>query len=376
MSKERDPIPDDVIQETAVYLEDPVPNLPEPRSRTSSFNRNVNDNKSSDSPHRNIAPSTPKKIAAAGVKAEVDSIGGWSDTLSVKININQKSSESMSEEKKSLLEIDRLNGSRRASSTISGGPPASPRQGSRGSRRSTRGSRRHKSSQGNKEPTTRGEILMDLVRNDSIKSRETTRPKSSASNRESGRKHRKNSDTSSSSSSSDSLASGEGPAGFPRKGKRGYFTAQDAVELGDRLCGCVLMDKFLYFLKPVIFIVIGAILITGGLALTVLHFMYEDSLTQKNPPYFTYGPISLATGVILFMVGLVWVPIKEQKWKDGTASPMIAALAKWRLENLEKEELQMTNIGEVKCIPSEEEIDQTTLVTSVKETDTKFDEEV
>lgn len=117
-------------------------------------------------------------------------------------------------------------------------------------------------------------------------------------------------------------------------GKSGaYISAHRAVNAGKKICGCILRDRVYYMAKPCMLIFTGLLLISGGVALTVYHFKYEDSLKQKTSklPYFTYGPITLSTGLIVFMIGLVWFPIKQQKWKDGTASPIIAALAKMRL---------------------------------------------
>lgn len=130
------------------------------------------------------------------------------------------------------------------------------------------------------------------------------------------------------------------------------MTAQEAVLLGDKICGCLLKSRLKYFLKPTILLSIGILLIAGGVALTVLHFMYEDIVREPggpspntNVPYFTWGPITLSTGVIIFMIALVWFPIKEKKWKDGTASPMILALKKWHEDNENSEAMEMRRVS-------------------------------
>ena len=85
--------------------------------------------------------------------------------------------------------------------------------------------------------------------------------------------------------------------------------------------------KMKYLVKPCAFIAVGAALVCVGITLTVFHFMYEDSNSNGNPPYFTYGPISFASGIILFMVGIVWFSVKHQKWMKGTATPIATTVA-------------------------------------------------
>ena len=84
-----------------------------------------------------------------------------------------------------------------------------------------------------------------------------------------------------------------------------------------------------YLSKPVGFIACGAALVCAGIVLTVFHFVKEDSLSPKfkNPPYFTYGPISFASGIVVFMIGIVWFSIKHEKWVKGTASPIAQTMA-------------------------------------------------
>ena len=88
--------------------------------------------------------------------------------------------------------------------------------------------------------------------------------------------------------------------------------------------------KMNYLLKPTVFIVIGVSFICIGAALTASHFIFEDSLTAKSsnsPPFFTYGPIAFAAGLIVFIIGLVWLTVKRHKWVKGTASPIATAMA-------------------------------------------------
>ena len=132
------------------------------------------------------------------------------------------------------------------------------------------------------------------------------------------------------------------------------------LEIGDRKmsCGNIVENKFLrdesagagftemklqsykmltndpvakcrYLIKPSFFIVVGAGLICVGCVLTASHFIYEDSLADNHnrDPYFTYGPIAVASGLFVFMIGLVWFSVKRQKWAKGTASPIAKAMA-------------------------------------------------
>ena len=87
--------------------------------------------------------------------------------------------------------------------------------------------------------------------------------------------------------------------------------------------------KLKYLFKPLAFIVLGTTLVCVGILLTAFHFLYEatDVPDSGNPPYFTYGPISFASGIILFMIGIVWFSVKHEKWMKGTATPIARTVA-------------------------------------------------
>lgn len=298
-------------------------------------------------------PGTPvridstKKSTTASLKYDSDNVSVWSDNIKLTV-LNPQVGVSSTDEKKSLLER-RFSCDRRASQNSSVvNHPLSPRPGSQRSRRSFR----EESIRSQHSSRSRHDSGKSHTENRSISFREGEKNKGSVK-----KKTRKASDstsTSSSSAASGSDKAGENRKGYPGKRKHGFMTAQEAVKLGDSICGCLLKSKVIYFLKPLVFLLFGSLLISGGLALTVLHFIYEDSLTQDNPPYFTYGPITVSTGVIIFMVGLVWFPIKQQKWKDGTASPMIAALTKWRME---KSDVELGGITAFQSMANETESD-------------------
>ena len=84
-----------------------------------------------------------------------------------------------------------------------------------------------------------------------------------------------------------------------------------------------------YLLKPSLFISLGFAFFCVGTALTVAHFLYEDSTDKNinNQPFFTYGPIAFATGLIVFTIGLIWFTVKRHKWIKGTATPIAKAMA-------------------------------------------------
>jgi len=84
-----------------------------------------------------------------------------------------------------------------------------------------------------------------------------------------------------------------------------------------------------YLLKPIVMISFGVGLLIIGIILTVNHFLYEDSFDKniRNPPYFTFGPVTFASGVVTFIFGIVWFSIKREKWLSGSASPILAAVA-------------------------------------------------
>lgn len=318
----------------------------------------LEDTTSYDAPACNADPAMhlSNKALATIVRADVinvNSSDGSNSSLAATARLHPQENE----DRRSLSGLQRNASSRRGSqiSLVS----LSPRPGSRGSRHSTRRSSRRK---GSDERMTRGEMLMELVRRDSIKSRESRR-----SIRDLQSLSRRRKDTATSVTRSDSSASrfSENGAAFAKNGRRNYMTAQEAVLLGDKVCGCMLKSRLAYFLKPLILLFVGITLIAGGVALTILHFMYEDVVSGPKPninvPYFTWGPITLSTGLIVFMVALVWFPIKEQKWKDGTASPMIVALKKWHEENDKIEEMEMRSISMLESPGGNEKMVETRL---------------
>ncbi|CAK8690006.1 unnamed protein product [Clavelina lepadiformis] len=91
------------------------------------------------------------------------------------------------------------------------------------------------------------------------------------------------------------------------------------------------LGKTRYLLKPAAFILIGICFISAGVILTIFHFMEEIPSTsekeQNSHVYFDYGPVFFASGLILFMIGIVWFSIKYQKWARGTAAPIATAAA-------------------------------------------------
>jgi len=87
--------------------------------------------------------------------------------------------------------------------------------------------------------------------------------------------------------------------------------------------------KLKYLWKPSAFAITGVGLTCFGITFTVYHFLFEDSLAAdvKNPPYFTFGPIGFALGLIVFMIGIVWFSMKHTKWVTGKATPILRAAA-------------------------------------------------
>ena len=87
--------------------------------------------------------------------------------------------------------------------------------------------------------------------------------------------------------------------------------------------------KISYLWKPLGFIMFGSVLICCGIILTTFHFLYEvgPSSEQTAPPFFTFGPIALASGFVAFMVGIIWFSMKLHKWNTGSATPISRAMA-------------------------------------------------
>ena len=55
----------------------------------------------------------------------------------------------------------------------------------------------------------------------------------------------------------------------------------------------------MYLVKPIVMMGIGSLLLIVGIILTVFHFLYEGDpfSDDKNPPYFTFGPVVFALGI-------------------------------------------------------------------------------
>lgn len=87
--------------------------------------------------------------------------------------------------------------------------------------------------------------------------------------------------------------------------------------------------KMKYLWKPLVFVSIGLTLNCFGIVLTTLHFMHELDVDHnvEIPPYFTFGPIALASGMVTFMIGIIWFSIKLRKWNNGSATPISKAVA-------------------------------------------------
>jgi len=84
----------------------------------------------------------------------------------------------------------------------------------------------------------------------------------------------------------------------------------------------------MYLVKPIVMMSIGSLVLVVGIVLTVFHFLFEgDPLKdEKNPPYFTFGPVVFALGTVTVIYALVWFSIKREKWLSGNAAPIIAAV--------------------------------------------------
>merc|ERR1711931_201025 len=49
----------------------------------------------------------------------------------------------------------------------------------------------------------------------------------------------------------------------------------------------------MYLVKPIVMMSIGSLVLVVGIVLTVFHFLFEGDPVkdEKNPPYFTFGPV-------------------------------------------------------------------------------------
>lgn len=71
-------------------------------------------------------------------------------------------------------------------------------------------------------------------------------------------------------------------------------------------------------MKPCLFIVCGTIMICVGLSITFFHFLFQNLASDNfdKHPAFTYGPISLASGIMSSVVGAVWCSFNYEKWRN------------------------------------------------------------
>ncbi|XP_066499090.1 phosphoinositide-interacting protein-like [Hoplias malabaricus] len=71
-----------------------------------------------------------------------------------------------------------------------------------------------------------------------------------------------------------------------------------------------------YFHKPLLSIVVGAVVFGTGTALSLLYFTHVG-----NVPYLV-GPLFLSMGLMFLVTGLVWIPIIKQKMVHTAMSQM------------------------------------------------------
>ncbi|KAM9296780.1 phosphoinositide-interacting protein [Gastrophryne carolinensis] len=67
--------------------------------------------------------------------------------------------------------------------------------------------------------------------------------------------------------------------------------------------------------KPIIIMSIGGSVFLLGVILTTIYFVSEKAPVSKN-----FGPVALSIGLMVLIVGLVWVPIIRKKRKQRSAS--------------------------------------------------------
>ncbi|XP_040187090.1 phosphoinositide-interacting protein [Rana temporaria] len=67
--------------------------------------------------------------------------------------------------------------------------------------------------------------------------------------------------------------------------------------------------------KPIIIMSIGGSVFLLGIIMTTMNFLYTYAPVSKN-----FGPVALSIGLMVLVVGLVWVPIIRKKRKQRSAS--------------------------------------------------------
>lgn len=71
--------------------------------------------------------------------------------------------------------------------------------------------------------------------------------------------------------------------------------------------------------KPIIIMSIGGSVFLLGIILTTMYFVYTTAPVSKN-----MGPVALSIGLMVLIVGLVWVPIIRKKRKQRSASRLFS----------------------------------------------------
>ncbi|KAM5135570.1 phosphoinositide-interacting protein [Mantella aurantiaca] len=67
--------------------------------------------------------------------------------------------------------------------------------------------------------------------------------------------------------------------------------------------------------KPIIIMSIGGSVFLLGIIMTTMYFLYSNAPVSRN-----FGPVALSIGLMVLIVGLVWVPIIKKKRKQRSSS--------------------------------------------------------
>ncbi|KAM4692523.1 phosphoinositide-interacting protein [Rhinophrynus dorsalis] len=67
--------------------------------------------------------------------------------------------------------------------------------------------------------------------------------------------------------------------------------------------------------KPIIIMSVGGSVFLLGIILTTMYFMYKEAPFSK-----LFGPVAFSIGLMVLIVGLVWVPIIKKKRKHRSSS--------------------------------------------------------